>query len=298
MTSPFTANPESEASSEAPVAMSKTSSGENFPVGSRLLPAATRSQVAAFYRFARVADDVADDPKLLPEEKVALLDGMDAALQGASESGPRSQPASVLRRVLLEKGVTVEQPRALLVAFRRDALRNQCRDWDDLMEYCRYSAAPVGRFLIELHGEGEAPVAASDALCAALQILNHIQDARADFHNLDRTYVPADWMEAAGCERQAIGGSGGDPALLRVLERMLDGVDALLTAARPLAGQMQCRGLRLESAVIVTLALRLASKLRGRDPVASFIGLRWYDWLFCVPVGLARGIGAGFGRSP
>ncbi|MBF0093212.1 MAG: squalene/phytoene synthase family protein [Alphaproteobacteria bacterium] len=273
--------------------MSKTSSGENFPVGSMLLPAEARPQVAAFYRFARVADDVADDPGLSPDEKVALLDGMDAALRGESVSTPRSQPATALRRTLLEKGITVEQPRALLVAFRRDALRNQCADWDDLMDYCRYSAAPVGRFLIEVHGEDETPVGASDALCAALQVLNHIQDARADFLNLDRVYVPADWLAEEGLDRSVLGGAGGDAALMRVFSRMLDGVDALLSTAAPLAGRMTCRGLRLESAVIVTLAGRLAAKLRGRDPIAGFIGLKWHDWAYCVPLGLMRGLRAG-----
>lgn len=268
----------------------KTASEENFPVGSLLLPAATRPCVAAFYAFARTADDVADDPVLSPDNKLVLLDGMDAALMGLPASSARTGPSTDLRRAMLARGLSPDQPRALLEAFRRDAMVPRCESWADLMDYCRYSAAPVGRFLLELHGEDQRTFAASDALCAALQILNHIQDCRGDYLALRRVYVPADWLAAEGRDSTALGEHAADSAVMRVLGKMLDGVDGLLARARPLPGRVSCRGLRLETAVILTLAERLAARLRGRDPLAARIGHAWYDWVLGAAVGLARGM--------
>ncbi|MEO5374615.1 MAG: squalene/phytoene synthase family protein [Alphaproteobacteria bacterium] len=261
---------------------------ENFPVGSLLLPAATRPCVAAFYAFARTADDVADDPVLTSDHKLVLLDGMEAALLGLPGDESRVGPASALRRILLAQGMGLDQPRALLEAFRRDAVGPTCRTWADLMDYCRVSAAPVGRFMLELHGEGRAATPASDALCAALQVQNHLQDCREDFLALGRVYLPGDWLEAEGLAPESLGAHAADAALRRVFGRVLDGVDSLLEEARPLPGLIACRGLRLEASVILTMSGRFSARLRGGDPLASRIGHAWYDWLFGVGVGLAR----------
>ncbi|MBF0563205.1 MAG: squalene/phytoene synthase family protein, partial [Alphaproteobacteria bacterium] len=262
---------------------------ENFPVGSWLLPAATRPVVAAFYRVARAADDIADDPKLASGAKLALLDDVDAALLGNPVEGPHVPLAKTLRKHLLAEERSLEQPRRLLEAFRRDARNEPARDWADLMDYCQMSAAPVGRFLLELHDQSHDSYSASDALCAALQILNHIQDCGDDYHAMNRVYVPADWLAAVGLDAQCLGKGKASPGLMRVLSQMLDGVDNLLVAARTLPGEITARGLRMETAVIVSLAERLAAKLRRRDPLAQAIGLGWTDWMVRPVIGLMRG---------
>jgi len=265
----------------------KTAQDENFPVGSRLIPARLRPSVAAYYHFARLADDIADAPDLSPEVKLARLDALDAALLGANED---EETAKALRHVLSNAGVDIRHARELLIAFRRDAANQGCADWAELLDYCRYSAAPVGRFLLDLHGEDRASLSSGDALCAAHQILNHIQDCRADARELGRIYLPADWLAEEGVTRADIEANTSTPALRRVLNRMLDGCAVLLDQARPLSGLIAARGLRLEVCIIHALAQRLLDKLRTRDPLAEKIKLDRLDWLAAGAQGLLGGI--------
>src|SRR5215831_15257069 len=146
----------------------KWRSGENFPVGSFLIRRDLRPHVHAFYRFARNADDIADNPALSAANKISRLDRMAAILDGAP--GDDSPSATAMRKSLAETGTTAQHCHDVLHAFRRDATKLRYRDWDDLMAYCRYSASPVGRQLLDLHGESRQTWSASDALCSALQV--------------------------------------------------------------------------------------------------------------------------------
>jgi squalene synthase HpnC len=160
---------------------------ENFPVASRLVAAKYRAPILAFYRFARVADDVADHPDLPPPQKLALLDSLEASLVGAS----RSEPEGVaLRGALAERKLTPRHALDLLKAFRLDVTKSRYETWDELIGYCRYSAMPVGRLVLDVHGESQATWRASDSICAALQINNHLQDCGKDYRDLDRVYLP------------------------------------------------------------------------------------------------------------
>ncbi|MBN8909015.1 MAG: squalene/phytoene synthase family protein, partial [Rhodospirillales bacterium] len=151
---------------------------ENFPVGSALIAPRLRPHVHAFYAFARNADDIADSPTLAAEDKVFRLDTMEEVLLGRREGG--SPSALRLRASLAETGVTAQHSLDLLVAFRRDATKRRYASWDELYDYCRYSAMPVGRHVLDLHGEDAATHAPSDALCTSLQVLNHLQDCGRD----------------------------------------------------------------------------------------------------------------------
>src|SRR6202167_1714059 len=167
---------------------------ENFPVGSFLIRRELRPHVHAFYRFAREADDIADNPALAPGDKVRRLDRMGAVLDGAP--GTDAPAARAMRASLAATGVSAQHCHDVLTAFRLDATKLRYRDWDDLMEYCRYSAAPVGRQLLDLHGEARDTWPASDALCSALQVLNHLQDCGDDYRALDRVYLPEEDLAA------------------------------------------------------------------------------------------------------
>ncbi len=245
---------------------SRTASTENFPVASFLIAPAHRPTVLAFYRFAREADDVADDPVLDGEAKTARLETFEQALQGAAD-GPET--AQALRAVLLERGLSLDHPRHLLQAFLADARGRPCRSWSDLIAYCRFSAAPVGRFLLDLHGEDRAAWPASDALCTSLQILNHLQDAKQDWADLRRLYVPRDWLVQAGLSESDLLGPRLAPPLRGVYDRVLDRVDELNLQARPLVRAIADRRLRMEAAGIHAIALHLAKRLRRRDPLAA-----------------------------
>ena len=250
----------------------KGAGDENFPVGSFLLPKRLRPMVAIFYAYARAIDDIADNPGLDPDEKVARLDGFDRALLGETDD-PAYAKAHRIRETMAETGQVIRHCRDLLIAFKQDAVKSRYDDWDDLMNYCRHSAAPVGRFLIDLHGGPDSAWPAADALCNALQVINHLQDCADDYRNLDRVYLPGDWMAAEGASVVELRAAAMTPGLLRVKDRCLDGVDALLEEARPLMPALRSRRLALESAAIHALARTLSKRLRAGDPVAARIEL-------------------------
>ncbi len=248
---------------------------ENFPVGSALIARHLRRHVHAYYDFVRAADDVSDSPELSADDKIRRLDTMEAALRGVA--GAHSTSAARLRPTLAQTGLAPELATDLLIAFRRDASVLRTPDWEALLDYCRYSANPVGRFLLLLHGENEATFAASDALCTSLQILNHLQDCAEDFRLLDRSYLPADMLAEAELTAGAVLQHRTLPALRRVFDRILDRVDRLNAQAATLPDLVRNRRMRLEAAVIVRLAHRLAARLRTEDPLAERVKLRRDD---------------------
>lgn len=260
---------------------------ENFPVGSFLIRRDLRVHVHAFYRFARNADDIADNPNLAAVEKIRRLDRMEEVLDGAP--GSDSPAATAMRASLLATGTSFQHSRDVLRAFRLDATKLRYTDWPDLMEYCRYSASPVGRQLLDLHGEDRAIWPASDALCSALQVLNHLQDCADDYHALNRVYLPSEDLAACGSRLEDLDGRRSSKGLRCVIDRLLDGCDALIVEARALPPGVKAPGLRRECAVIVNLAERLTRRLRNGDPLARRVKLTKSDFAFALLTGLWRG---------
>ena len=253
----------------------KDRADENFPVGSALIRAALRPHVHAFYAFARNADDIADSPELEPDDKIARLDHMEAVLLGRQTEGAPS--AAALRQSLQATGVTPTHSQELLIAFRQDATKRRYASWDELLNYCRYSAAPVGRHVLDLHGEDRATWPANDALCAALQVLNHLQDCGKDLAQLDRSYLPQDLLDQAGASVEDVARDAETPGLRQVFGQLLAQCDALNAAAEDLPRRTRDRRLRLEVAVIVGLAKRLTRRLRHADPIATRVKLQKSD---------------------
>jgi phytoene/squalene synthetase len=179
----------------------------------------------------------------------------------------------------------------VLAAFKRDATTLRYRDWADLLDYCALSASPVGRYLLDLHGEARELYRFSDPLCDTLQLLNHLQDCREDYRALDRVYLPLDSFAAAGIGVEALDQPATSPTLRQVLDRALEGVDALLTTASDLPRALRSRRLATESAVILEIARRLAKELRWRDPLAERVELSRPRFLLCGLLGIGRMIG-------
>ena len=269
---------------EAPSGKGRTD--ENFPVGSRLIRASLRPHVHAFYAFARNADDVADSPTLSPADKLTRLDAMGAVLLGNADTG--SPSAVRLRQSLAETGVTPQHSLDLLHAFRQDATKTRYASWSELIDYCRYSAMPVGRHVLDLHGESRATWAPSDALCAALQVLNHLQDCARDLAELDRCYLPQDLMAAAGTRVADLQAATASPGLRLVLDGLLERTEALNQQGTDLPRRVRDRFLRTETAVIVGLSHRLARRLRRGDPLARRVKLRGTDVAASVLLALPR----------
>ena len=275
-----------------PPSTTRDANSENFPVGSWLLAPDKRPVVASLYRLARLADDIADDPHMEAARKLALLDGAEAALMGRQSTIDHGvvDAASDYRQWIDALNLSASHPRQLLEAFRADSRNRPCRSWSDLLTYCRYSANPVGRFLLELHGESEDAAPASDALCTALQILNHLQDARDDMMRLNRVYVPLDWLAEVGLDASALTADEASPAMRAVLTRMVDGVDQLQRRAESLPSLLTSRRLRMEAAVIVDVSRRLARRLRHADTLRQRVVLGTKDRIAAFGTGIIRGL--------
>ena len=247
----------------------KRASDENFPVGSLLLASRVRPHVAIFYKLARAADDIADNPHLSPEDKIGRLDRMAASVAGRETRDPALDTAHRMRESLAETDIEPKHCLDLLAAFKQDAIKQRYGDWSELMDYCELSTNPVGRYLLDLHGESQLLYPAADALCTALQVINHLQDVQADYRGLDRVYLPQDWLEREDLDVSVLDMPQANEALRRVLDLCLDGVADLLEAARILPDQLTDRRLAAESAVIVRLAMNLEERLRQGDPLAE-----------------------------
>jgi len=252
--------------SAADLASGKGHLDENFPVGSFLIEARHRPAILAFYRFARTADDVADNAHASPSAKLALLETMRATLAGESDADP---PSRALRGVLAERRLTPQHGLDLLEAFRRDVTKLRYDTWDELMDYCRFSAMPVGRFVLDVHGEDRSTWPASDALCAALQVINHLQDCAKDYHEIDRVYLPEQTLEACGANVEMLAEDAGNPAITATIRILADKTAQLLAASRPFAGQIRNLRLALEVGAIQRLAESLNQRLRERDPLSE-----------------------------
>ena len=269
----------------------KGAGDENFPVGSFLLPRRLRPHVATYYAFARAIDDIADNPQATPEEKLVRLDAMERALDGApGDDAAAVEKATRLRSSLIATQVDFAHARDLVSAFRQDAVKGRYADWDELMDYCNRSASPVGRYLLELHGEDPAGFRQSDALCNALQVINHLQDCAEDYRRLDRVYLPGDWLREEGADVAMLAAEAAAPPLRRVIRRTVARCRQLMPEARALPSVLRSRHLAMESAVIVKIADRLLDALTQRDPVAERVELTKVQFALCGIGGAIAGM--------
>jgi len=239
---------------------------ENFPVASFLIHPRHRPIILAFYRFARAADDVADHPTAGVSERLALLQSMENGLIDGTEAVAE---ASELRSALASRSLPPRHALDLLEAFRRDVTKSRYTSWDELMDYCRYSAMPVGRFVLDVHGESEATWPLSDNLCAALQIINHLQDCGRDYRLLDRVYIPLDYLEEAGLSPDILKHFLAPAALKDVIRKLAQRTAGLLAGSRMFCHQIRDGRLAAEVAIIQALAEDLNLRLMERDPLSD-----------------------------
>jgi hydroxysqualene synthase len=254
----------------AEVRSGKTHRDENFPVASWLIDRRHRGIILAFYQFVRAADDVADHATLPPPEKLELLHQLEQGLLGSHDAEP---DATALREALARRALSPRHAQDLLAAFRMDVTKLRYRDWEDLIGYCRYSAMPVGRFVLDVHGESGSTWLANDALCAALQIINHLQDCGDDYRRLNRVYIPLDLISDAGLSVAVLGQPQAPPALRACFEHMAKRTGELLGQAEAFSAQVHDLRLALEIAAIQRLARTLTGVLLRRDPLSERVHL-------------------------
>ncbi len=268
----------------------KSHRDENFPVASHLIHPRHRGAILAFYEFVRIADDIADHAALCERDKLAHLDELEACLLGKHD---QVREAVTLRSELRQRNLAPRHALDLLTAFRMDVTKLRYRDWDELMNYCSYSAMPVGRFVCDVHGEDRAVWPANDALCAALQIINHLQDCGADYRNLNRVYVPLDALAASRASVEDLGAAAASPALRECLAGLAGRTGALLEQSASFSARIADFRLAMEVAVIQALARRLTAILLARDPLSQKVHLKGPAVALIGIAGVATGA---FGR--
>jgi phytoene synthase len=220
---------------------------ENFPVASRLLPRRARPHIAAIYAFARIADDFADEGTRSPAARLALLDDWQGRLHRAVEA-PRSEDDSDAAAIFHALGDSIRQCDLdvqlfddLLSAFRQDVTVRRYETWDELFDYCRRSANPVGRLVLRVNGYRDDRLdACSDAVCTALQLTNFWQDLEVDLKK-DRLYVPLAEMRAAGADIEDLRRFRLTPEWRRAMEAAGARTRALFAAGRPVADSVRGR---------------------------------------------------------
>src|SRR5580704_6367710 len=274
----------------------KTHRDENFPVASWIIHPRHRALILAFYNFVRTADDIADHATLGASEKLAYLDLLEAELLGTGDSQPE---AVTLRRALAERSMPPRHALDVLVAFRMDVTKLRYENWDEVIHYCRYSAMPVGRFMLDVHGESTSTWAASDALCAGLQVNNHLQDCGKDFRDLNRVYLPRDALAASGASVEALGLERAPAPLLQCLHSLAARTQSLLNDSKSLSPQVRDVRLGLEISIIQSFADRIVQMLKRRDPLSERVHLGKMELLALSAGGVASEMTRrAFGRSP
>jgi squalene synthase HpnC len=251
----------------------KSEGDENFPVASRIVSARYRAPILAFYRFARAADDAADHPTLDAQSKLSILLALEETLLGRSDAATDAIP---LREQLKIRSLSAQHALDLLKAFRQDVTKLRYETWEELLDYCRYSAMPVGRFVLDVHGESKSTWAHSDALCTALQIINHLQDCAKDYRNIDRVYIPTRDLSAHGTSVEALREPRASLPLVTCLHSLATRTEALMPDAAMLPRSVSDLRLAAETSVIVELARKLINLLKTRDPLSERVHLsKW-----------------------
>lgn len=241
---------------------------ENFPVASILLPPALREPVAAIYGFARSADDFADEGDRRPEERRGLLAGYQAEIDAIAAGQPTRHPVfQRLRPVIANHGLPLALFRDLLDAFIQDIDKDRYANHAELMDYCRRSADPVGRLLLHLFGQATAEnLRRSDAICSALQLINHWQDVGVDAgkNANGRIYLPQDDMARFGVDDGTVLRRIASADFRALLRFQVHRARALMLSGASLGWDLPGR-IGLEIRAIVAGGLRILDKIEAVD---------------------------------
>ena len=216
-----------------------------------------------------------------------MLDGLGDALCGRGPEDPEAEP---LRLALRERGLSPRHALDLLDAFRLDARKSRYENWAELMDYCRLSAMPVGRFVLDVHNEDEAIWPASDALCAALQVINHLQDCAEDYRRLDRVYLPQNVLAEHGASIEMLGAPRASAALRGAIAELARRASELTERGAALIPKIADVRLALEISAIQNLARRLARDLETRDPLSQPVHLGKGSFALVGGAGVLRGL--------
>ncbi len=278
----------SKLSSSTEITSGKDAAYENFPVGSLLISSELRPHIHTFYYFARVIDDIADSAVLTADEKLRRLQGFEDAILGVNKSDPDFISGHRMHKSLNQTKVDKKHCIDLITAFKQDTFKNRYADWDELLSYCMLSAAPVGRYLLDLHGESQGAYPSSDALCSALQVLNHVQDCRDDFQTLNRVYLPVSFFEDEEILCHTLEKADLTDSFEYSLKAIINNSIKLINQSRLLPKKLNSTRLRIETNIIITVADHLSKKLLKENPFTRRIRLSKLQYFWCCVSGIFK----------
>ena len=236
---------------------------ENFPVGMLIKPK-FQNIIKAYYAAARFADDIADSSLLTEEEKITKLNDIQNAFLNPS-SGNSYVIIRKLGKLFVEERLDASLFTDLLVAFERDAKQKDIIIWEELLDYCRYSAAPVGRFLLALHDENPSAYLPAENLCVILQILDHLGDIKDDYSLLRRIYIPDDILSQYNICKTDLGLSYTKPEIKEMLAEIIAKLEAMQADTNVLPSLIRDFRLRLEVCVILSLTNSMIQRYKKVD---------------------------------
>ena len=261
---------------------------ENFPVASWIIHPRHRALILAYYNFVRTADDIADHATLPPDQKLAYLDLLEAELLG---EGDTQAEAVILRRALAERGMAPRHALDVLIAFRMDVTKLRYENWDEVIHYCRYSAMPVGRFMLDVHGESTSTWAASDALCAGSRSTTTSRIAARIFASSIASICRATRWPRVAPRSSSSGLTQSPPAMLACLQALAVRNEALLDEGRSLSAEIRDFRLGVDVAVIQAYADRIVRLLKVRDPLRERVHLNKFELLTFSLAGMIGEVG-------
>ncbi len=270
----------------------KTFTDENFPVASFIVKKDIQKYIRTFYFFARMADDIADHPKLSSSEKVKILLYFDNALKFNKTT--KIEVLNNMMDLFPELPFGRKYSRNLLKAFLMDAKGKIYNNWNDLLFYCKYSANPVGRFVIDLvhlkEGVNNTQLSkiysASDFLCTSLQIINHIQDCKKDFISLNRIYIPKSLFKKYNISKKNLKHEKSSLNFKNLTIEIIDKIEAILQNCHSGLSLIKPWRLRKETLIILNIAKRLCYLLKKNDPLKKNVKLSRIDLIFCFIKGI------------
>lgn len=264
---------------------------ENFPVGMMMFNRNIRKIVSDYYRFARYADDIADNPHLKPQNKVDKLYELEEIFTGQkSYKGQKLKFVQTLKDEFAKHNLSADLATDLLIAFRKDSLGFDYQTWGQLVDYCKYSAAPVGKFMLAVHQENPSTYLPATSLCVALQIVNHVQDLKYDVSLLKRLYLPAEIMKKYHLRTEDLVQDKSSISVQKAVKHIMEKTLGLVKEGSILPELIKSLSLRIEVCIILSLTNIMIKKILKGDILAREIKLSGFDWLRGIVSGIYKGL--------
>lgn len=264
---------------------------ENFPVGMMMFNHNIRKIVADYYRFARYADDIADNPHLKPQNKVEKLYELEEIFTGQRNyKGQKFKFVQTLKDEFAKHNLSPDLATDLLIAFRKDSLGFDYQTWGQLVDYCKYSAAPVGKFMLAVHQENPSTFLPATSLCVALQIVNHVQDLKYDVSLLKRLYLPAEIMKKYHLRQEDLVQEKSSISLQKAVKHIMEKTLGLVKEGSLLPELIKSLSLRIEVCIILSLTNIMIKKILKGDILAQEIKLSAFDWFRGTISGIYKGL--------